>query len=489
MTEKNTVDLRDYASEIGTTPVSLSVAKLVVQLCWHDNHVPLLIGESGTGKTAGIQQLADMNNMELIPYHLGSMDSTDVRGPMFPQEGGTFKFLTPGNIPIKWKPSLRQKRVLHQLKTRHGISVEDISADNFDATDFEELTEKDLDVIYSIRRDIEKEAKKAAMFFDEGNRGQRDVMNAAMPVWTEGLLGDAEIGPNVRLCAAMNPPGGKYAVNTQFSQDPAMRRRTCQVVVNFSVAEFLNYAEDPEKQSKTDLIPPIDYEEYQERDKYRPYHYAVVSFIRQNPKRALDVQSREAGKVYGCPPTWEAVSDTMYTLERLEIELNDSRIRQAVRAKISGHVGSSAADEFLDHFEKATESVEPLELLYEYKEGTSTYAKVQRKLGKGEHLGLLNVIKAAIEYVFDPQDEDFEYAEVTPQIAKLLNDMPPNTAQDAMTYFAKASDEIHGGFGSHLRDMTKLLSQEEDFKEFQRRSVSTTKKYAESQAEEKTGGA
>jgi hypothetical protein len=58
----------EYAESIGLVPVTLSVARDVVQLCMYDRHVGLLISESSVGKTAVLRQLAQANGMEFKPY-------------------------------------------------------------------------------------------------------------------------------------------------------------------------------------------------------------------------------------------------------------------------------------------------------------------------------------------------------------------------------------------------------------------------------------
>jgi len=477
MGNKQEAENRDYADEIGTISVSLGTAKLIVQLCWHDGHVPLLIGESGTGKTAAIRQLAKVNGMRMLPFHLGNVDSTDIRGPMFPQEGGTFKFLTPGHIPVKWQADLRQTRVLHRYAL-HGFELEDVLAENFDETLLpEEFTDRDRDTFFSIRRDSVKEEEPAALFFDETNRGSKDAMNAVMSVWQERLLGDAELGDNVRICAAMNPPGGTYSVNAQFSNDPAMRRRVCQIVVEFSRGEFLRYVEDPSKQEEKSRIPELDFKELAARDKNRPYHDSVVAYLRQHPDSMLDTRRREAGKIYGCPPTWEAVSDTMYTLDRLDLAISDTVLRRAITAKLAGHVGYNDASDFIAFHEKQVDVLDPIEVLYNYEPGTPVYKTVQKMLKASEYMALMNVLEASVRYIFDPKEEDFEISDVMPQMGRIINDLPANLAQDLVVHFSTVSEDVHSGFNKEIRVVMNELLKNDEFKEYQARSLKLAKEH------------
>lgn len=478
-------EIRDYADEIGLGAVPLSIAKQVVQLSWHDGHVPLLIGESSTGKTHGINQLAELNGMDMLPFHLGNVDSSNIRGPAFPQPDGTFKYLPPGHIPIKWEPSTRQRRILHRLKTQ-DITLDDVLSPDFDSSSLEGFSDKDLDVIFEIRANHEKEQRRATLFFDELNRGSKDAMNAVMSVWTERLLGGAKLGPNVRIVAAMNPPGGAYSVNNQISTDPAMRRRLCQVVVHFSQSEFLRYMSGPKAQTESGHIPPIDYEEIHQRDKYRPWHPAVVSFLRQTPKAQLDYVSRESGKVYPCPATWEAVSDTMYTVERLELDLDNAIIARVVKTKVAGHINQRTASDFLNHYRTQAAVIDPVEVLYEYKPKTPVWGKIQKKLHASEYLSIMNVLEASIRHLIEPEKRDFELKDVVPQLGHLFNDLPANCAQDLLVHISSVATEIHGGYHEDLRDLMNLLVKDPNFKAFQTRSLQMAKDHQEAQAKEST---
>lgn len=480
--EHNQNEVRNYADEIGVTGVNLSIAKQVVQLCWHDGHVPLFIGESGTGKTHGVQQLAQYNDMEMKPIHLGNVDSSDIKGPPFPQPNGTFKYLTPSGIPVEWTPTTRQKRLLHRAE-KQGVTREEITSEEFDFDSLENFEDDDLDVLFQIKEDIEKSKEEKILFFDELNRSSKDGMNAAMSVWKEDLLGDAKLGPNVRVAAAMNPPGGSYAVNSQITTDPAMRRRFCQMVVNFSQSELLRYAEEPEKQALSCKIPELDFEEMQERDEYRPWHSTVVGYIRQNPNNAMDRKSRQAGRVYACPPGWEEISDTMYTVERLDLNLDDAVIQQVVKTKLAGHIGWSSALDFLDFYEQKTDVIDPVDVLYNYEPKTAVWKKVQNKLNGSEYLGLQNVLESSIRYIFDPEDDDFDMEDVVPQLGRIINDLPANLAQDILVHVSDVSQEIHGGYNSDVRKLMTLLNNDENFEEFNKRSLEMSLEQQEEKAE------
>lgn len=481
MSKKNEVEARDYADDIGVIGVPLSIAKQVMQLCWHDGHVPLLIGESGTGKTAAVHQLAELNDMSVTTFSLGNVDSTDIRGPMWPREDGTFSFLKNADIPMEWTASVRQDRILKNV-ARQGITLEKLLSEDFDYTSIENLSENELDTLHSIVVANRHAVSKAVLFFDEANRGNKDAMNAVFSVWAEHRLGDGRIGPNVRVAGAMNPPGGTYAVNSQFSNDPAMRRRVCQIVVHFSNVEFLRYAADPSERAVESRIPALDYSEFLTRDRNRPYHKAVLEFLKLKPDVVLDTKARESGKVYGCPPNWAAISDTMYTVERLSLDMDDPVISRVVTTKLSGHVGYQVALDFLEHYNKVADVIDPVALLYNYKNKSKTWRQVQKAIADGEHLRIVVAMDLAIRHIYTEMEDDtsqFKLEDVMPQVGRLVNDIPANIAQEVMALFATVSTEMLGEFSPHTRKAMNILLKDKNFNAYVSRSLELSMKSQE----------
>jgi MoxR-like ATPase len=420
---------RSYAEEVGLESVPLSIAALVCQLCWADRHVPMLISESGIGKTAVIKQLGRIHEMETIIYTLAHCEPSDLKGPMWPSDDGTFKTLPDGRIP------------------------------------FEEVGDPD---------------RRAILFFDEPNRADMTTLNAVFPAWTERRLGGHALGRNVVVAAAMNPPDGEYAVTSQFSSDPAMRRRTCQIVVHFSMSEFLRHAEAPGEAVNKYSLPRLEFDaEYFEEKKKRPFHPAVIQFLRANPDLALDRQSRGAGRVYACPATWEPVSDTFYTVERLGLDLDDAVVSRALLIKVSGHVNVNVARDVLDVFNRVSTAIEPDDVLMNYKKGTTVYAKIQRLIAQSDSAQLAKLVNA-VALAFYSSDKEFykNRALCSAQIAELFATMPFTHSGELTTALAKAGKEWSGGtYPIELADLYEELH--DGFPRYREYKVNRTKAYAD----------
>ena len=329
----------NYADTIGVESCSLEVARLVVQLCWYDRHVPMLISESGVGKTGMISQLAAYNKARMEMYNLGHMDRVDLTGPAFPSKTkrDAYVYLRDGRLPF--------------------LGYED-------AEDF------------------------VVMFLDEFNRGKMDTINGVFSAIGERRLGMHTLGHNALLVAAMNPPNTDYAVEAKASSDPALRRRFCNIVVEPSAATFLDYASDPKAAQQRGVMnlppledfppPPHRIGQTVERP---PFHPTVLDFIQSSPTSYYDHQSQAAGKVYANPAVWEAVSDTLDTVERLGLSLDILSIRAAVRVKLGGFVGKVTAATLVDAMlDRDKRPLDPWEVLRNYKPGTPIYGKIQTAL-------------------------------------------------------------------------------------------------------------
>lgn len=409
---------QSYAEQIGLEQVPLSVAALVCQLCWADRHVPMLISESGIGKTAVIKQLGRIHDMETIIYTLAHCEPSDLKGPVWPAEDGTFKTLPDGRIPFK---------------------------------------------------DVGDPEKRAILFFDEPNRAEMTTLNAVFPAWAERRLGGHELGENVVVAAAMNPPDGEYAVTSQFSSDPAMRRRTCQIVVHFSIGEFLRHAEKPGEAVNKYALNRLEFDPaHFEEVKKRPFHPAVTQFVRSNPDLALDRESRAAGKVYACPATWEPVSDTFYTIERLNLDMGDAVVSRAVFTKIAGHVNAHVAREVLDVFNEVSASISPEDVIENYQPGTLVYRKIQNLVAKSDSAQLAKIVKAVALTYFNSEKEYYnQIEEIEPNFAELFATIPYTHTSELTTALAKAGKEWNSGkYPKELANLYEKLQMNPRYREY-----------------------
>lgn len=196
--------------------------------------------------------------------------------------------------------------------------------------------------------------KPTLLVFDEWNRGDKAVMNAIFTVMEDRRFGSQLLPDHIHILACMNPSEGAYLVN-EAEKDPAFRRRLCFVAVQTNETIWLQYAMGPGK-----------------------FHVAVTDFIKNKPHLLNDTQTREAGKMYANPASWEKVSETCYALEKAGKEITDEKLRRLMHLKISGHVGIGSSTEFMAFVENAFTHIAPKKVLYSYpsvRETVKTWAK------------------------------------------------------------------------------------------------------------------
>lgn len=430
-------EARNYAHEIGTEYVTLRVAKAVFRIAAYTQEPVLLIGESAIGKTDVIQQEADANGYRFVMYNLAHCDASDLTGPMFPdRDGVTFKFLRDGRIPVEG----------------HEGSDE-----------------------------------KVLLVLDEINRADMSTLNAAFPIWAERRVGPHKLGKNVIVVAAMNPPDGDYAVTGQFSSDPAMRRRVCQVPVQFSSSELLGHARDPGKTNAL-ALPELDLDhEFLAELKSSPWHPAVVEFLGGKPDAMFDTQARAAGKIYSNPAVWERVSRTMKVVEHYNLDRNDVTVSAALRTKIAGNVGITLANEFLHYYEKEMELLQPRDILYDYKPKSATYKKVAKIIKNGDNARLAGLVEGVVHYLFDDAS-DIKPEDVVAQVGRLCYDIPP---QHVVTFKQHCADVTTGSKDKidKVVAFMKLLKDDKYYSKYKVRDIEEAaklqKEIEESKAETK----
>jgi hypothetical protein len=411
-----------YAETVGIPTTSMTISQLILQLCWMDRHVPLLVSESGIGKTAVVRQMADAFDAQFVLYSLAHCEPPDVCGPQFPSNDDTFINLRDRRIPFK------------------GYAGED---------------------------------KRALLFFDEPNRAEMTTLNAVFPAWAERRLGVHEFGPNVRVVSAMNPPDGEYAVTGQFTSDPAMRRRVCLICVEHSPTETLRYAKDPTEAVR--LLPWEDWtpEMVAER-KTRPWHPAVIEFLTGSPDEVLDVKGRDAGKVYGCPATWEAVSDTFYTADRLTKDATfkpeDAALTRAFQVKLAGHVGQRNSMEVWDIYVKSAEVIDPIEMMTKFATDKKLKAKIDRLVARGEIGQLLSLNNKMAGLWQDAKIEPKIFAE---NVAKYIFVTPPQVGKTLLDAINMAGGM--DGSSSEALEFSRHIVHMKEFKQWRERLAEDTR--------------
>lgn len=300
--EKDALDVTSFSDRLGIMSVSLLQARKIIELCFESGHVPCLIGDAGTGKTQLFHQIACEKAWQIHCHYLSHVEREDIGGIPYPNlEEGWYSFLGEDSI---------MKLVTTETPT--------------------------------------------ILLFDEWNRGERPVMNAAFTVMEQRRFGSQVLPGHVFPAASMNPSEGSYLVN-EAEKDPAFRRRLCFIGVRTDPATFLSYATSDGK-----------------------FHKLVTDFITTQPQCLMDSATREAGKIYANPASWEKVSQTLQAVEKMGHDVLE--MIDLLRVKFSGHVGIGVATEFTEWIRNKAIGVSPQDVLEDF----SAAAKdIQKLIGDG----------------------------------------------------------------------------------------------------------
>lgn len=438
-----------YAEKIGVPEININTARDVMQLCMAAGLPGLMIGASSVAKTAAVRDLGAHNGARVVIYALSNREPQDITGPQFPTQAGTFVYLRDEQIPVVYEPlekdlrtaqrvAFELKEDYHELKGKFD-NYTDLFHHLADAAPAE-LREQMITTYLRAKDGEEKALEPVILFFDEVNRAEKATMNAVMPIWAERKLGPNTIGPNVRVIAAMNPPDGSYAVNGAFSADPAIRRRLVTTYVAFNGAIFQRYRLNPAKAKSAIALPPIKWENKVGRDTRMPFHIAVNGFLNAHPDRQYDYQSYLAEKVYGCPGSWEAASALFEAFDAGALSLTTATHRTALSSALAGCVNADVAPQVIGHFETATETIEPLELVTDFGEERNPllWAKVARLVEGGEFAKLQDLVNSALILLQEGEFKGPKLADVVDSIGNLFLALPYNISAELMKELGKA---------------------------------------------------
>lgn len=181
-----------FSDELGISPTVINEAKKVAKLCFECGDVPVIISETGTGKSQMARQIAAEMGWKAVFLFLAHLEPEDIGGIPYPNGGdGTYHF----------------------------------------------LCEK------SIKQVIDSNTP-TLLVLDEWNRGEKNVMNAAFTLMEDRRFGGFSIPDHVKIMACMNPSDGNYLVN-EAEKDPAFRRRLCFVSIQPDPVSLLEYMSGP----------------------------------------------------------------------------------------------------------------------------------------------------------------------------------------------------------------------------------------------------
>ena len=313
-------------------------ALLTVDLILESKAVPLLVGESGIGKTALAKALCEKNN-----YHLITID------------GNLLKEGEIGGLPITEDYTVNSNgKLINRKRTVYAVH--------------HKLQEIDKVL-------MEDSSKTILLFIDEINRCEHVVQQELMNIILNREINGFGIPPQTLIMAAMNPSG--KANSFSFSEyqvvemDPAQENRIVWVEVESDVGNWLEWG-------KTSCEVAGD-EQY--------IHNDVLDFIAAFPQYLHKPESQDSIKA--TPRSWERVSNTY----KIIINHRDKYEKDIFYNVIKGNVGSLIAQEFVNFItDKSKNYVTAAEILKLDDLTNEISAKIQAESYERQYLLAINCI-------------------------------------------------------------------------------------------------
>lgn len=180
-----------YATQLDIPSVTLLEAQEQIELgllASQRRFCPVLVGESGLGKTQIFSQIARKHGYTVMPIHAAQFNLVGAGVPSR-AENGRFKIAVPDMFP--------------------------------------------------------RPEEKVIVLFDELNRAVRHAINMFFTMLEDRRMFDYTLPEHCMVAAAMNPSDDDYNV-TKIENEPAIRRRVKFMWVTVSPTDWLNHASTPE---------------------------------------------------------------------------------------------------------------------------------------------------------------------------------------------------------------------------------------------------
>lgn len=320
-------------------------ALMCVELVLESDAVPLLIGESGIGKTALINKLGKKNDFYVINID-GNMLKEGEIGGLPTVEDYTMK--------IDGK-EVKQKRTVYAVHTK----------------------------LQEIERVLNKTpGKTLLLFIDEINRCEHSVQQELMNIILNREINGFKIPKQVKVVAAMNP-SSKYDTfnHTDYQvidMDPAQEDRFVWIEMESDVKDWIEWGMGSKKSN---------------------IHQDVLNFISSFPDYLHTPFSTEMVKA--TPRSWERVSNSykVYLKRKDEIPI---KIFYNV---IKGNVGPSIAQEFMSFLDNNKNPlISPIEIFARRELGLEIIDKIKAE----NHSRLYILSKNVFQYLINIKDRRHE---------------------------------------------------------------------------------
>lgn len=261
-----------YAKQHGIPTVSLAEAKQQIMLTITSGQTrgcPVLVGDSGTGKTQIFQQIARELDYKLIVINVANWN------------------LMSGGIPaIQQDDTEDGKHFFH-------VRVPDM---------------------------FPRQGEKAILLFDELNRGTPAALATFFNIYEDRRIYDYKLPNSCIVAGTMNPATASYNV-TPIEHEAAVRRRVLFMYVLPNFKAWRAHAKGTEFHAVSTVAEA----------KGKPCHPLILKFLDAQPSNIYDEKARDLHQSYACPSTWETTSEHLYLLAANDIKLasETARIRYA----------------------------------------------------------------------------------------------------------------------------------------------------------------
>lgn len=275
---------------------------LSAELVIKSDGVPLIIGESGIGKTALVKEIASKNNFHNIIIDGNMLKEGEIGGLPTIEE---YEVYEEGVL-------LKKKRTVYAIHSKLQ-EIEKLNSDNYE--------------------------RKILLFIDEINRCEHSVQQELMNIILNREINGYKLPNNVYVIAAMNP-SNKYSSfeDTDYQvvdMDPAQENRFVWIEMESDVKSWIAWA----------INNDIDKN--------------VIEFISTFPNFLHTPYARESVKA--TPRSWERISNTL----KVYFENSDYYSKKTLLHVIKGNVGITIAQEFINFLEDNSNPLIKAEELFE----------------------------------------------------------------------------------------------------------------------------
>ncbi|AJA50019.1 ATPase [Clostridium pasteurianum DSM 525 = ATCC 6013] len=314
-----------------------------VELVIESGGVPLLVGESGIGKTTIIKSFCKKNNYYYINIDGNMLKEGEIGG--LPTVEDYIMHVDGEAIKIK--------RTVYAVHTK----------------------------LQEIDRVLSKDSDKTIiLFIDELNRCEHSVQQELMNIILDREINSFKIPRQVKVVAAMNP-SNKYEKynNTDYQvvdMDAAQEDRFVWIEVEADAKSWIGWG-------------------IEKNDKIQNIHEDIVNFISLFPEYLHTPNSIEMVKA--TPRSWERVSNAY----RLYLSKSKAVHKNIIYNVIKGNVGNSIAQEFMNFIDSNKRPIITPERMFLEDRLTS---EIIEEIKSENHSRLYLIAKNVFEYIKNSDD-------------------------------------------------------------------------------------